>query len=198
MGWPVGGYGSGRRSGRYTVDEVQRIELPNLRQRGFIRPGHTTSGRLDWTLRGEPAGSALLTCTINPDGISQLVLEFTFGDQPVRQVIPLQGDPLPFGGHRWFAICQRTALRCRTLVKPPGAACFASVKGWGLAYTVTNEDALARAQRRVDKAMARLRIMSKYARHPTRQRQLQRVVEGDQVIEQAIAGFEARLWRAGS
>jgi hypothetical protein len=82
-------------------------------------------------------------------------------------------------------------------VRPPGAACFASVKGWGLAYTVTNEDALARAQRRVDKAMARLRTMSKYARHPARQRQLTRVVEGDQVIEQAIAGFEARLWHAG-
>jgi hypothetical protein len=39
--------------------------------------------------------------------------------------------------------------------------------------------------------------MSKYTRHPTRQRQLQRVVEGDQVIEQAIAGFEARMWRVG-
>jgi len=54
-----------------------------------------------------------------------------------------------------------------------------------------------RVQGCVNKVMARLRAISKYARHPTRQRQLQRVVEGDQIIEQAIAGFEARMWRAG-
>ncbi len=62
---------------------------------------------------------------------------------------------------------------------------------------MTNEDALALAQRRVEKAMARLRAMSKYAQHPTRQRQLQRVEDGDQVIEEALAGFEAKLCHVG-
>jgi putative heme-binding domain-containing protein len=40
--------------------------------------------------------------------------------------------------------------------------------------------------------MAKLRSMSKYARHPTRQRQLQRVEEGDQVIEQ-VAGLKGEV-----
>ena len=78
------------------------------------------------------------------------------------------------------------------------------MKSWRLPYASQNEDAVGRAHRRIAKANERLDRMSKYARTPTRQRQWDRIWDGEKVLDYGltlawarISGLEARLSEAG-
>jgi hypothetical protein len=200
----MGGSGSGRWGGRPTVESSLRLELPYLRRVGYLKPGRRVSGTLSWSRGREPGGSVAIACTIDPEGVSELVVSFTHKGQPVTQRIRLEGVPLPLGGWRWYARCPFSDRRCTTLVLPNGGHRFASVKAWRLPYASQNEDAFGRAHRRIAKANARLDRMSKYARMPARQRQWDRIAEGEEVLNYGLAlawarlsGFEARLRRSG-
>jgi hypothetical protein len=200
----MGGYGSGPGGGRPTVEGSLRLELPRLRRAGYLKLGQRVSGTWSWSRGGEPIGSVSVTCIVDPESTSSLVIEFNRNGEPVTQHISLEAVPMRFGGFRWYARCPFSGRRCTTLVMPNGGKRFASVKAWRLPYASQNEDAFGRAHRRIAKANERLARMSKYARTPTRQRQWDRLWEGERVLDYAltlawarISGLEARLSDAG-
>jgi hypothetical protein len=182
----MGGYGSGPSGGRPTVETSLRIDLPQLRRAGFLKPGCRVAGIWQWTRHGEPAGSVDIAVTLEPEGRSDIIISFRHDDEPISQEVRLVGVPMPFGGWRWFALCPVTGRRCTTLVLPIGGRRFASILAWRLPYASQREDIFGRAHRRIAKATARLDRMSKYARRPTRQRQWDRIVEAEAVLDQGL------------
>lgn len=196
----MGGYGSGPGGGRPTVEGSFRLELPRLRRAGYFKPGHRVSGTWSWSRGGEPSGSVGIACMVDPERASSMVIDFTRNGEPVTQNITLEAVPMRFGGWRWYARCPFNGRRCTTLVLPNGGHRFASVKAWRLPYASQNEDTFGRAHRRIAKANERLGRMSKYARTPTRQRQWDRIWEGERVLDYGLtvawarlSGLEARL-----
>lgn len=189
----MGGYGSGPGGGRPTVEGSLRLELPRLRRAGYLKPGCRVSGTWSWSRGGDPSGSVSLACTVDPEGTSEMVISFSHKGEPVTQRIRLEGEPMRFGGWRWYARCPFSGRRCTTLVMPNGGHRFASVKAWRLPYASQNEDAFGRAHRRIAKANERLDRMSKYARKPTRQRQWDRIWDAEEVLDYGLALAWQRL-----
>lgn len=189
----MGGYGSGPRGGRPTVDGSWRLELPRLRRAGYFKLGCRVSGTWSWSRGGEQSGSVSLTCTVDPAGTSQMAISFSYRGEPVTQLVRLEGVPMRFGGWRWYARCPLDGRRCTTLVLPNGGHRFASVKAWRLPYSSQNEDAFGRAHRRISKANERLARMSKFTRTPTRQRQWDRVWEAEEVLDHGLTLARERL-----
>lgn len=182
----MGGLGSGPTGGRPTVETSLRIDLPKLRRAGFLKPGCRVAGIWRWTRHGEPVGSVDIAVTLEPEGRSDIIISFRHDDEPISQEVRLVGVPMPFGGWRWFALCPVTGRRCTTLVLPSGGRRFASVLAWRLPYASQREDIFGRAHRRIAKATARLDRMSKYARRPTRQKQWDRIVEAEAILDQGL------------
>jgi hypothetical protein len=191
----MGGSGSGRYSGRPTVDGSARIELPRLKRSGFLKPGSRVSGAWSWSRGDEPWGSVSLTVWVGFEGRGRLSLDYVVDGLPVEQQIELEGVPMRFGGHRWYARCPASGRRCTTLVLPNGGRRFASVKAWRLAYASQNEDIYGRAHRRIAKAEARLARMSKYARKPTRDKQWARLEHGERVLDFGLTRALARIMK---
>lgn len=182
----MGGYGSGPGGGRPTAEASFRIDLPQLRQAGFLKPGCRVAGICRWTRQGELAGSVDIAVTLDPEGRSILTIAFQRNEEWISQEVLLVGVPMPFGGWRWFALCPMTGRRCTALVLPSGGQRFASIPAWRLPYASQREDIFGRAHRRIAKATARLDRMSKYARRPTRQKQWDRIVEAEAVLDQGL------------
>lgn len=189
----MGGYGSGRSGGRPTVESSPRLELPRLRRAGYLKPGCRVSGTWSWSRGGEPSCSVGMVCTVDMSGQSTIVLSFTLRGDAVTQQIRLEAAPMRFGGFRWYALCPFSGQRCTTLVLPNGGNRFASVKGWRLPYSSQNEDAIGRAHRRIAKAEARLERMSKYARTASRERQWNKVIDAEEVLDHGLARVWLRL-----
>jgi hypothetical protein len=179
------------------VESSLRLELPRLRRAGYLMPGREVSGTWSWSRGDEPVGSVRISCTADPDGTSEMVVRFLHKGEPVTQRIRLEAVPMRFGGWRWYARCPFTFRRCTTLVMPNGGNRFASVKAWRLPYASQNEDAFGRAHRRIAKANQRLARMSKYARTPTRQRQWDRVWDGERVLDYGLALAWQRISKFG-
>lgn len=64
----------------------------------------------------ERCGSVAILCVANPQGRSELVLNFTAKGTAITQHITLEAVPMKFGGWRWYARCPFSARRwsCRT------------------------------------------------------------------------------------
>jgi hypothetical protein len=190
----MGGYGSGPGGGRPTVESSLRLDLPQLRRAGFLKPGCRVSGTWQWSRQGEPAGSVSIIVALEPEERSSMTISFLRGGEPILQEIHLVAMPMRFGGWRWFALCPLDGRRCTTLVLPSGGRRFASVRAYRLPYASQREDIFGRAHRRIAKATARLDRMSKYARRPTRQKQWDRITEAEAVLDH---GLELALRRLG-
>lgn len=184
----MGGYGSGTRSDRPTTDECLCLSLSQLKARGMLKRGCMSRGEFVWTFDREV--SAQLAVTVDIECLERYPQMYITGRRYGREIdckLHLVSVPMRFGGERWYAICPITGGRCATVVLPPGASYFASVKGWGVAYGSQRESPVYRACRAADKAERQLQRMSKYARKPTRERLQLRVIE-----TRALAEF-ARL-----
>ncbi len=174
----MGGYGSGRHSDRPKTDECLTLDLAKMKAHDMLKRGCMSRKEFIWTVDGEI--SSRLDVTVDIDCLERYPQIHITGHRYGRRIdckLHLVSTPMPFGGERWYAICPITAGRCATVVLPPCASYFASVKGWGVAYSSQCEGPALRAHRAADKAERKLQRISKYARKPTRQRLINQAIE---------------------
>ena len=183
----MGGYGSGRRSNRWTTDDCLRINLSHLKQRGMLRRHCMTRREQMWGQDGQTVAQLTLVSDVHCLQPSpRLTITGHAFDRVINCVIQLEEQPLPYGGERWYALCPRTGRRSTALVLPPGRAQFASVSGWNVAYGSQRECAIHRGHRAIDKAQKRLRGLSKYTRKPTRERLVDRLIDRQVFVDEQI------------
>ena len=159
----MGGFGSGRRSNRWTTDDCLRINLSNLKQLGKLQRHCMARREQVWSQYGETIADLTLVTDVHclePSPCLR-VTGRAFG-KVIDCVLYLEEQPLPYGGERWFALCPRTGRRCTALVLPPGQTHFASVKGWNVPYG----SQLALSYSTLDTAQKRLHGLFKFIRKP--------------------------------
>lgn len=102
----MGGKGSGtwyRGNKQTTTEEVKRIDVRYMKQRGLLSPN--AAGNLSWNCQGKPTGNINYTCYQG-----HLQLNYRYKDQgrewlPVLQHIPIDRTPCYFGGERLWFLC---------------------------------------------------------------------------------------------
>jgi hypothetical protein len=192
----MGGYGSGRRSNRWTTDDCLRINLSNLKQLGMLQRHCMTRHEQVWSQYGQTIASLTLVTDVHclKPSPRLTITGYAFG-KALNCVIQLEEYALPYGGERWYALCPRTGRRCTALVLPPDQTHFASVKGWNVAYGSQRECPIHRGHRAIEKAETRLRGLSKYTRTPTRERLVDRLIERQVFVEEEIDKLAQLVFR---
>ena len=183
----MGGYGSGRRSNRWTTDDCLHINLSTLKQLGMLKRHCMDRRERVWSQDGQTNARLTLVTDVHCLEASPC-LRFTgraFGNV-INCVVYLEEHLLPYGGERWYALCPRTGRRSTALVLPPGQTQFASVRGWNVAYGSQRECPIHRGHRAIYKAQERRKALSKYTRKPTRERLLDKLIERQVFVEEQI------------
>jgi hypothetical protein len=183
----MGGFGSGRRSNRWTTDDCLRINLSTLKQLGMLQRHCMTRREQVWSQYGQTIARLTLVTDVHclQPSPRLTITGYAFGKM-INCVVQLEEQPMPYGGERWYALCPRTGSRSTALVLPPGQFQFASVKGWNVAYGSQRECPIHRGHRAIDKAKARRKALSKYTRKPTRERLLDREIKRWVFVEEEI------------
>ena len=133
----MGGYGSGRSTGRPTTESGLTLTLSKLLRDKLFRPGCVGAGSLIWTntSTGERIGSIGYEAHLGEEnGRVRLHYTTTRRDGEKRDSdcwIQLETTPQPFGGRRWWFTCPWTGVRAAKLHLPEGALTFASRQGTG-------------------------------------------------------------------
>ena len=208
----MGGYGSGRRSGRPTTDDGLTLDLLCLLEQRRLVPGLALAGSLTWTNTRTEAyvGSLGYESDLGAErGCMRLSYTTSRGNGDKHDLdysIELETTPQPFGGRRWWFLCPRTGERVAKLHLPPSALTFASRKAYRLAYRSQRETACDRARSRAFKLRARLGAgggigdvvprpkgmhLSTYDRH------LDRIWRVEDVVEAHGQALLAKLQRIG-
>ena len=219
----MGGYGSGRRGRRATVEgcasllafDAKRVMRPVLaahRDRRFHPGGAMKAGPIRFAFRrgscAEPWAALDVSLELGPDrGWACITLRHQAGRRttgPVHQRVALEAVPCRFGGLRWWWICPATGRRAATLYLPISGARFLSRQAHGLAYASQREDGIDRAHRRAARLHERLGSprrsafngtppKPKWMRLATYQRLADELEEIDAGLEAAMERMAARL-----
>lgn len=156
----MGGWGSGRTSGRPTVDASLRIDLAWMFRTGRAKAGAHLFGSLHWTCGGEPSGSITYSAIMDTPGEERLELTFTRGSgdgrEHVRQTVRLCFTRPQYGGKRWWMICPYRHIRVGKLYLPPGGDRFASRQAWRLGYQCQRDAARDRPFERLFRLQKKL------------------------------------------
>jgi hypothetical protein len=156
----MGGYGSGRRGGRPTVESALRLDIDAIVRAGAIKPGAYVEGNLKLpSYDGELViefGSSVSTAG------SWIRLKYTVTDywtekqHEIDDKIYLTTSRPHFGGQRWWFVCPNENRRVRKLHLPLGGHRFRSRRAYRLAYASQREAVHDRAMRRARKLCRRL------------------------------------------
>jgi hypothetical protein len=157
----MGGWNSGRRGGKPTVEGCASIVLSinaMLRATG----GRSASGlRLEATINGQRQ-EILLRLDLDPEaGTGTLALKYdvqhvSTATGPQHYTVAVVSTPCRFGGRRWWAICPATGRRAVNLYLPNGGRRFLSRAAYRLAYQSQRETVTGRAWRTIRKLERRL------------------------------------------
>lgn len=148
----MGGFGSGRHSGRPTLDSRQRLDVRWMHRQGYLRPG--VSGTLRWSCRGVETG----LIQYGSEG-NRLVLNYKVRDEgesdwrPYTYAVTVEWLPCHFGGHRPLLLCPRCGRRVAVLY---GGEIFVCRRCTGLSYQSQRESAAGRAQLHAETLRERL------------------------------------------
>ena len=185
----MGGSASGRHRtrNRGTVNEVCRIDLRVLRKLGALREGHTVSGTLRWTRRGEPSGSMGYTVVMDAED-RRLILTYSTGGEARTVTVQLEAVPMRFGSFRYYALCPRTLRRCQVL--PVVGGVVACRQAHRLTYASQSMDRLGRTRERMERCEKRLH--EKPRRGRSRERLTQAWVNASEDFEGLFALTIAR------
>jgi hypothetical protein len=193
----MGGFGSGRPwSGKPKVEQASPLNIAGLFKQGYIRRGRALQTSLNWYLLRDksPQGSIGFRSWCGVDGESdRLELRGTYLDEPFFQTIRLTSIPGTKGGLRWFAICPASGRRCLKLVLSRKHRGWVCVPASGLRYYSECEDYLDRCRSAIDRAEAKQKRLSKYARQATRDRLRREVRAAEGRWEQVFDVFAGRL-----
>ena len=191
----MGGYGSGRRSDRTTTDECVRINLADLKRLGMLKRHCMNRRSRAWGSDGRTVAELTLVADVHcSEPYPCLKITGHAHGKRIDCLVWLDSSPMRFGGERWYALCPNTGKRCTALVLPPGKTHFASVRGWGVSYGSQRECAVHRAYRAIDRASSRLKALSKYARKPTRERLLTKLVAKQVFVDEEIDRLARAMW----
>ncbi len=101
-------WGAGRPAQKVKAEQLQRLDIRQLRQRGLLYVG--TYSAWKWTRNGEPAGRVAFTVNENSIGLAYRV-----NGMDTAQTIETTETPCAYGGsRRWFA-CPVCGGRCAVL-----------------------------------------------------------------------------------
>lgn len=192
----MGGYGSGRRSNRWTTDDCLRINLSTLKQLGMLQRHCMDRRERVWSNYGQAIAKLTLVTDVHclEPSPRLTITGYAFG-KAINCVIQLEEYALPYGGERYYALCPRTGRRSTALVLPPGRVQFASVNGWNVAYGSQRECPIHRGHRAIYKAQERRKALSKYTRKPTRERLLGKLIEREVFVEEEIDKIAQMVFR---
>ncbi len=148
----MGGFGSGRYSGRPTANMSKRIDIAWMIRVGWAVPGRQTSGILRWSVGDEPTGSISYVADMTDPAASELRLSYTRGEganrENVTQTVRLTSTEPNYGGRRWWMICPYRGNRVGKLYMPNGGDRFAGRRAWRLGY---NSQRVAHSDRPFEK-----------------------------------------------
>jgi hypothetical protein len=157
----MGGRGSGRKSGRPTVESAWRFDIDAVVRAGAIKLGGYVEGTLKLPSYDDELAIEFQSSATNPRN-SWLRLRYAIRDhgtgeqQQIDDKISLTATCLRFGGHRWWFVCPNENRRVRMLYLPRGARRFRSRGAYRLAYASQRETVHDRATRRAQKLCRRL------------------------------------------
>lgn len=190
----MGGFGSGKRSERLTVEGCVRFSLAQLKAWGMLQMHTMRREHRIWSAYEKTIASLAITADINClEPHPCLHIRGAAYGRAIDHRVLLDAEPMRFGGARWFALCPSTGKRCTTLVLVPGKAVFISRAATGLPNITQRMDRVARAQWAVDRAERLYRELPKYARHSTRDRLIERICWNQEIVDNEIERLSAHL-----
>ncbi|MCA3692791.1 hypothetical protein [Aquidulcibacter sp.] len=201
----MGGFGSGRPwSGKPKVEQASPLNVAKLFRDGHIRQGQGWQTSLIWTSSRDQSQTGSIgfrSWCDRDDEPDRIELYGTYRDKPFSQTIRLVSIPGTKGGKRWFAVCPVTGRRCLKLVLSGRHGGWVSVPASGFRYYSECEDYLGRCRSAIDRAEAKQKRLSKYARQSTRDRVRRELWAAEwrwqQVFEVYAGRLNARLAQAG-
>lgn len=201
----MGGFGSGRPwSGKPKVEQASPLNVMKLFRDGHIRQGQGWQTSLIWTSSRDQSQTGSIgfrSWCDRDDEPDRIELYGTYRDKPFSQTIRLVSIPGTKGGKRWFAVCPVTGRRCLKLVLSGRHGGWVSVPASGFRYYSECEDYLGRCRSAIDRAEAKQKRLSKYARQSTRDRVRRELWAAEwrwqQVFEVYAGRLNMRLSRAG-
>lgn len=156
----MGGFGSGRHSGRPTADSSLRIDLAWMLRTRKAREGSHFHGMLNWTCGGRNSGSIGYIAAMSEPGREHLELSYSNTRQgerkEVRQTVHLTHTVPNYGGKRWWMLCPVIGRRVGKLYLPPGGDIFASRQAWRLGYQCQRDAARDRPFERLFRLQKKL------------------------------------------
>ena len=149
----MGGFGSGRQSGRGTTSDFLRLDIRKLQRDGLLTPGHEVN--LNWSSGGGEVGSIRYRNEAN-----RIILIYRTRDQSgawqdMEYPVRITWTALNFGGRRPWFVCPAASCGRRVAILYGGKV-FACRHCYDLAYQCQRETGSDRACRRIDKIRERL------------------------------------------
>lgn len=167
---------SAAKTDKLTVEDCIALDTAMLRKRDMLLDWMDHRLPLQWQLDGALVGDIFLTTTFTGDiAYPTMRIDGTCFGRPIVQTVKLVSREMRFGGKRWYFVCQKTKRHCCKILLPPGAAAFASVKGWNVAYRSQRDDAVTRIRKTQSKLIRRLRTLPSRTRHQTLQKLSERI-----------------------
>lgn len=153
----MGGYSSGRSRtrNRGAVEVTFRLDMRQLRRRGFVRPGERASTVWIWKRAEETTGSISVAVDLTEPDNGYAELTFSAGGEPRYVRVTIEAVPCRYGGRRFYFLCPRSGRRCDMLCGVGGD--FASRQHHRLTYFSQSETCLDRLARASRKAESKLR-----------------------------------------
>ena len=144
----MGGYGSGRRSGKHTTSGMLALDIRRLHRDGLLVPGHSFNWQ--WSRNGQCVASINIAAQADHVTLSYCS---SSGEGYMEYSVPLTWTACHLGGQRVWFLCPRCGRRVGILY---GGKTFACRHCHQLVYASQREGAFHRALRRARKIQVRL------------------------------------------
>ena len=181
-------FGAGRPSWHVKAEQCRSIDVRRFNRDDMLKPGSWT-----WSWRDSETGKVLASIGV-VGGHDRITLEYSVGDVPITEHINITRTACAFGGSRPWFNCPKCWGQVAVLYLRQSR--FACRKCQRLVYASQSEDALDRTWRKQQKLEARLGPnwrKPKGMHHKTRKAILAKVWECEEVREDALAAFCARI-----
>jgi hypothetical protein len=96
-------------------EDLHRLSLPFLRERGFLKPYTSKSEIISWYRGNYKTGSIRVTSCMD-ENRPTITLTYQIGERSMNEEIQLVSSPSNLGkGNIWFFVCPVSGKRCRKL-----------------------------------------------------------------------------------
>ena len=149
----MGGFGSGRRSGKSVTGDMLALDIRRIHRAGRLQAGQYFNWR--WTRGGEPVGN--ISIRTDADKLTLIYRSRSNGGEWLEMNYPvyLSWTPCTFGGHRAWWLCPAQGCGRRVAVLYGGSV-YACRHCHQLAYQTQRENAGERASSKAEKLRDRL------------------------------------------